>query len=222
MKHNLLLLAALICASAETRAATVIETLPYRITAPGTYELKKNLTVNGVDGIDVNASNVSIDLGGNTLTQSTPGNGNGIFVSPGLSNVSVQNGTLAGFNTGVYFGPGSGDTLTNVQLRDIGSLGVLIKANDCLINNCTIVGATGNSATGIYISKCGGIRAVNNHFCACNYGINEYSVSKPNAFVGNDEVNCTHGLSLESSSNDQEKIRNQLPDPWTGRHVWIV
>jgi hypothetical protein len=51
---------------ALTYAATVIDSLPYTITAPGVYGLKCNLTANGTIGITVQAANVVINLNGFT------------------------------------------------------------------------------------------------------------------------------------------------------------
>ena len=62
-------LAALLFTPALTRAATVITSLPYIITAPGQYELQNDLTANGTTGIAVLAANVVVNLNEHTLTQ---------------------------------------------------------------------------------------------------------------------------------------------------------
>ncbi len=76
-KTTLILLAALLCAPVITQAATVISSLPYTISAPGIYLLRNNLAAKGTDGIDVNASNVTIDLAGYTVAQTQAGNRTG-------------------------------------------------------------------------------------------------------------------------------------------------
>lgn len=215
-KTKLILLAALLCAPVITRAATVIGSLPYTISAPGTYVLSRNLTARSTDGIDVNASNVTIDLGGYTLNQRVPGNGSGIFVTSGMSNVSVQNGVINGFYNGVFFGTGSGDTLINVELLAIGNVGVFTEANDCLIENCIISGASGAITTGIYISNAGAVGVRNNQISGCIYGINEYSATAPNALIGNSEANCVYGLNLSSSSKYQGNVATECTTPVTG------
>lgn len=214
-KTKLILLAALLCAPVITRAATVIGSLPYTISAPGTYVLSRNLTARSTDGIDVNASDVTIDLGGYTLNQRVPGNGSGIFVTSGMSNVSVQNGVINGFYNGVFFGTGSGDTLINVELLTIGNVGVFVEANDCLIENCVIGGASG-AGNGIYISNAGAVGVRNNQISGFTYGINEYSVTAPNALIGNNETNCTYGLNLSSSSKYQGNLATECSTPVTG------
>jgi parallel beta-helix repeat protein len=93
---------------------------PYKITQPGSYKLSGNLVVPaGVDGIDILTDGVTIDLNGFTISGpvtctrsgshiSCIGNGGlGIFnPSFGLSaphiNVAVRNGSVVGFNTGIY------------------------------------------------------------------------------------------------------------------------
>jgi hypothetical protein len=214
-KTKLILLAALLCAPVITRAATVIGSLPYTISAPGTYVLSRNLTAKSTDGIDVNASNVTIDLGGYTLTQRVAGNGSGIFVTSGMSNVSVQNGVINGFYDGVFFGTGSGDALINVELLAIGNVGVSVEANDCLIENCVIGGASGASF-GIGISNAGAVGVRNNQVSGFTYGIYEWSVTSPNALIGNYEANCTYGLNLSSGSKYQGNVATECSTPVTG------
>ncbi|MBL8760237.1 MAG: right-handed parallel beta-helix repeat-containing protein [Phycisphaerae bacterium] len=71
----------------------------YKITQPGSYYLTGNLTgVAGKHGIEITASNVSLDLGGMHLDGSTPGTFHGIYtIGSGLSNVAVFNGTVSGW-----------------------------------------------------------------------------------------------------------------------------
>jgi len=202
---KLILLATLIFAPVITRAGTVISYLPYNINASGTYVLSNNLTVNGGNGILVNASNVTIDLSGLTLTQSQAGNGVGINIPSGMSNVRVQNGTITGFYFGVLFQSGSGDSITNVQLLNI-NYGVYVLANDSLIENCNIVGATSNSSTGILIASCGAVGVRNNRISQCFYGVSESSVATPNTLIGNVEANCSYGLSLGSTTKYQGNV----------------
>jgi hypothetical protein len=67
--HLMAVLATLLSMPALTRAVTVIDSVPYTITAPGAYELKSDLTANGTVGITVQAANVVINLNGFTLAQ---------------------------------------------------------------------------------------------------------------------------------------------------------
>ncbi len=91
----------------EPRIAISVENTPgdegafYKITAPGSYYLTRNtrmLTLGGSrDGIEIAASDVTVDLNGYTI-EGLAGMSNGIVVSePDLSNIVVCNGTIRGF-----------------------------------------------------------------------------------------------------------------------------
>jgi hypothetical protein len=86
-------------------SVTKIISLPYTISAPGEYEVTGDLTVNGTDGIDVKASNVTLDLGGFSITQLGSAGATVGVNDSSSDNVVVENGTISGFNRGVFFGP---------------------------------------------------------------------------------------------------------------------
>jgi hypothetical protein len=86
---------------------TPITTLPFTISASGSYYLATSPGSYGAGvGITVNASNVTIDLNGNTLTgggNGTPGTASAIFVSQGAgstqrSGIIVRNGVIRDWN----------------------------------------------------------------------------------------------------------------------------
>ena len=76
-----------------------------RITRPGNYRLFRSRTVRSGDGIVISASNVTLDLNGNTVSTRSRGNGRGIVIDGG-KNVVVRNGKVNGFalNVGVLGG----------------------------------------------------------------------------------------------------------------------
>ena len=185
-KTTLILVAALLCAPVITQGATVISSLPYTISAPGIYLLSNNLAATGTDGIDVNASNVTIDLAGYTIAQTQAGNRTGINVFSGVSNVNIQNGSITGFYTGVFFSAGSEDTMTNVHVLNFTLLGVYVEAADCLIENCIFAGSN-QGGFGICLYDCGEVRARNNQISGCSNQVFEALVSKPNALIVNYE-----------------------------------
>jgi len=80
----------------------IIDKLPYTINEPGNYKLEKSLHSDR-NGIEINASNVTINLNHNMITGSTGGGntGFGIF-SFGQSNITVKNGLIRGFQYGIY------------------------------------------------------------------------------------------------------------------------
>lgn len=215
-KAKLILLIALLCAPAITRAVTVITSLPYTITTSGEYELKNNLTANGTNGIGVNASNVSINLAGYTITGVQTSGQTGISVFPNQNNVSIQNGTITGFLYGVVFESGSGLELKNVQLFGISATGVYLAGdNNCLIENCFILG-TGGADVGIYVLNSSNVLVKNNQLAEFSNGAGiAASGQSANTLIGNYEANCATGLLLDSSKY-QGNITTNCPTPVYG------
>lgn len=80
---------------------TAISSLPYTITAPGSYYVTKNLTgVSGQNGITITANDVTIDLNGFVLS-GVGGAEFGIAITGGASGVSVSNGAVRGWANGI-------------------------------------------------------------------------------------------------------------------------
>ena len=90
--------------SIDGERRTAIESLPYIISAPGSYFLAKNLqfTAASGDAIRITSPNVTFDLGGFTLSSTAAVTGKGIFVTGGLNNIVIKNGNIAGNSTTVY------------------------------------------------------------------------------------------------------------------------
>ena len=88
---------------------------PYQINNSGSYRLSGNLVVSaGADGIDINASNVTLDLNGFAISGPGSCTGSGATIScqnesgVGIScggnaptQVTIRNGTVTGFRAGV-------------------------------------------------------------------------------------------------------------------------
>jgi hypothetical protein len=88
---------------------------PYTITQPGSYKLSGNLVVSGgSDGILIEASNVSLDLNGFTisgpntctgagasLSCTNATNGTGILAGPSTT-TTIRNGSIVGFAYGLF------------------------------------------------------------------------------------------------------------------------
>ena len=123
--HNILrnflasaVLAALaIATTSAAQAQTVITSLPYTITAGGTYVLNSNLSSSATTGnlITINASNVTIDFQEHYITGPSASlastNVIGIYAYE-RSNLTIRNGTVAYCLEGIYIG-GNGATNTN-------------------------------------------------------------------------------------------------------------
>jgi hypothetical protein len=86
-------------AKAEKRAP--ISSLPFTITASGSYYLTGNLQFSATtgDAITINVNNVTIDLKGFTLSSTAAVTGNAIAINGALRNIAVRNGVIAGNTT---------------------------------------------------------------------------------------------------------------------------
>lgn len=120
---------------------------PYVISASGSYRLTGNLTVSstGADAIDVNASHVTIDLNGFSITgPGASSSGSGIAGTP-ANDLTVENGAITGFQNGLSIG-------TNSIVKSIhvdGNANGIVAGSDAVIEGNTVVA----NGTGI---NCGG------------------------------------------------------------------
>ena len=116
---------------AQVEPRTPISSVPYTVTNAGAYYLTTNLSASGaVSGILINTNNVTVDLCGFAM-RGVASSGTGITVNDNVSNVTLVNGTISGWQYGVF----SGFPTKNIHLRDIQ--------------------ASGNSQVGIYLGNSG-------------------------------------------------------------------
>ena len=99
-----------------------ISSLPFQITAPGTYVVAGNLIcpVANVSAITVSTGAVILDLKGWTISSLTPGSNSdsvGIDIQSNAvtNNITLRNGTISNFLTGVRVASPSGSTNTFVS-----------------------------------------------------------------------------------------------------------
>jgi hypothetical protein len=134
---------------------------PYVISSPGSYRLTGNLTVSGMhDGIDVNASGVTVDLNGFSISgPGTGANTDGINVGVAASAVTVKNGMVTSVTYGAFLGVGvraagihaSGDNIgiaagTNSTIENCVAISNVSDRIECLGGgNCAISGNSANS-----------------------------------------------------------------------------
>ena len=127
---------------------TPISSLPFVINAPGYYYVTRPLTgAVGGNGITINLSDVTVDLGGFTLTGGS-GAGSAILVQGVLRNVTIRNGALRGWGRGVDAQIATDSRIDNVQAssNDAGFwIGAHSEISDC--------NASLNRDTGIIIAS---------------------------------------------------------------------
>lgn len=124
-----------------------ISGLPYNITASGCYEMLRDLAIEklGESGIVIAASNVTLNLNGHRLSGpfNLMGSGAGVAVE-GQRNVSVENGSIAGFLYGVRAGSAPGQPgsdrfrLRNMAILDNGFRGVTVRGANAVVENVTV------------------------------------------------------------------------------------
>ena len=155
--------------------------------------LSNDLNCNNKNGLIIGASNITVNLGGHTITGSSTTNSTsneyvGILIK-GVRNVTVQNGTVQNFDAGVAIVKGSKNTLTKLVVRDNINHSSLTGA----INRCNY--GDGITVTGSDQNLITGNRAYHNGPFS---GI---------AIVGNSDNNIVSGNRVYDQT-----VRNQLPD----------
>ncbi len=147
-------------------ALTSIST-PTTINESGSYCLSNN--INGP--IIINASQVTLDLYGFTITNTT----NGIVINTGLSSVAVSNGFINNMtNQAIIVGDGSTlITLKDLEISGVGELsnvfavdfqGSATGITDCLVQNITISMAAG----GIQLSSVDSTKVIDCRILDCS------------------------------------------------------
>jgi hypothetical protein len=154
-----------------------IVSFPYVISTPGSYKLTTNLNVSGagVSAIDIETSNVTLDLGGYTIAgpvncTSTSCNSAANTYSAGVyaynQDVLVQNGYIKGFYTCLNLSDGTVQNLNITScVNGIVTNYAIVRNN--VVNSCNYIGI--DSASSIILEN-----VVNNNG---TYGIYAYDSS---------------------------------------------
>jgi nitrous oxidase accessory protein NosD len=222
MKANIItisLWAALSFTPAFARPVTVIDHVPFTITASGEYELESDLTASGTDGIDVQASNVVINLNGHTLDATVQSaERSGINLGLSVNHVTVEDGTISGFFAELNLF-GSQHVVKRLQLVN-NQYGVFCHSvKDTLIQACYIVG-TGKQADGfgIFAATSSGTQISDNFLSEFKTGIatDSSSVTDACAIIHNYVTNCAYGLTMSASTKYQGNVLTNCTTPFTG------
>ena len=147
-------------ARAETTQCTPITTIPFTITTQGIYCLKGNLagSLGSGEAITINTNNVTIDLNGYKLGNLAAGPGTsatGIYASQ-KKNITIRNGTIRGFQIGLYFSDApphtasSGHLVEDVRLDGNTYMGTFVKGTGNTIRNNQIVNTGGSTSLNTY------------------------------------------------------------------------
>jgi parallel beta-helix repeat protein len=126
-----------------------------RITQPGSYYLSSNLTgISGFHGIEIAASNVTIDLNGFSL-DGVAGSLIGVILDGTRNNIAISNGSASSWGLGgvhlTAFGTPSNVRIENVIVSSNSGFGISAGPN-AIVVNCI---AQSNTSAGIVIGFTG-------------------------------------------------------------------
>lgn len=128
----------------------------FKITQPGSYYLTGNIAgVSGKHGIEIAASNVSLDLTGFALI-GVSGSLDGITVETGpRTNITIRNGSVSGWSgDGIELGPNG--VVTGALVEGVHASGNAVRGiaagNNAIVRDCT---ANQNGNSGISVSRNG-------------------------------------------------------------------
>ncbi|MFZ5453192.1 MAG: right-handed parallel beta-helix repeat-containing protein [Thermodesulfobacteriota bacterium] len=162
---------------------TRITSLPYTISAPGAYYLSGNLSYSGGNGITIASDNVTLDLMGYSITG--PGGINtGIYMN-GRKNVEIRNGTVSGWQDGIYeeSSTAMGHRIINIQAEG-NSWGVYLDGHGHLIKGCQATGGA-SAIIGLFIYAHGTIAGCQvNNFPDQGIEIYCYGLISGNVVIG--------------------------------------
>ncbi len=139
-----------------------------QLSTNGCYQLSGSVNFTGtVSPLVITQSNVIVDLNGQMLSYAGPQCQvvSAITISPGVTNVTIRNGTLVGFTGAAIAVNGSSTcpdghiTLDTIKIISCNS-GISLSYTDHVsISNCTITGSTSSSSTvsGISAKNCSGV-----------------------------------------------------------------
>jgi hypothetical protein len=118
---------------------TTITSLPYTINAPGAYYLAGNLSFSGSgagNAISIRSDDVTLDLMGFSLNCDISSTSTYGIQLDGRKNVEIRNGTLRGWDIGIYVGgPGVAHRVINVRFED-NTQGMLLNGSGHLVQGC--------------------------------------------------------------------------------------
>ncbi len=177
---------------AETTNCTAVTALPAVIGAPGVYCLTSDLSTSMTSGtaITIQSDDVVLDLNDHLL-KDVPS----IFVlSPtqavgigavGRHNITIRNGTVRGFNRGIYlqesYAHSSGHLIERVRTDQSGAIGIVVYGvqsvvrNNIVTNSGVTLGTGNGSGVGIMVWGSGN-RVIENDVLTVSGGSQPYGI----------------------------------------------
>ena len=146
-------------AGAETTICTVISSLPYTISAQGSYCLDRNVSTAITSGaaITVNVNFVVLDLNGFKVGGGSagPGTQTSGVLAVNRQNITVKNGNIRGFFRGVYlhdtsggFTSSQGHLVEDIRADQNTFAGIVVEGRGNVVRNNQVVDTTGTTVNG--------------------------------------------------------------------------
>ncbi|MBK9735140.1 MAG: right-handed parallel beta-helix repeat-containing protein [Saprospiraceae bacterium] len=168
-----------------------IDTIPFAINTSGSYIVTKNLS--GMSGIDINVSNVSIDLNFSSVTGLPGNNDSGIFVNGVQSQINVYNGNITNWsNEGINAEYSISSRFINLIFKSNGNDG-LFTGKNASVSGCI---AIYNGLDGIDTDSSSTIS-----FCIASNNTNEGIDAGVGANISNNVTNSNGTQGIKAGSN---------------------
>lgn len=138
--------------SAGTTPAWAVTDITFcdEITRPGSYRVTQDLSCRSCPQcLLIDASNVTIDLQGHSITGDGTTTSAGIKVprSAGVSNIEVRNGTVVSFGVGIQLEGAKQSRIERMRVFDNKQFGILADSQSAVVSNI----AARNGGTGIQV-----------------------------------------------------------------------
>ena len=116
------------------------------LTVAGSYVLVSTPPVraDALTAIRIKASDVTLDMNGQTLRGGTAAGVVGITIDPGVSRAQIKNGTVTGFKGGGILVQGDKHVISNMQIIDSGQVGIDVSAEFSTVSDSEVHGCATN------------------------------------------------------------------------------
>jgi hypothetical protein len=240
--------------AADADSCTAITAVPFTISAPGSYCVTKELTTTSSftsgNAITIITSNVTIDLGGHTLSNLPAGTGTNAagILAADQKDITIMNGTVTGFYEGIFMnssaaGISSGYLVENMRIdrnRGIGiyvdGAGSIIRQNQVLHTGGFVNNGITGPGTGIFAGG-DGVQVLDNTVAdtvagtiGSGYGI---YIESPNSFSGavveHNRVSAVGqpnaysvGITVQTNAHNTLVVDNRISNTHTGIEMYTA
>jgi hypothetical protein len=192
---------------AQIEPRTPISSAPYTITSPGSYYLTTNLTISSGAAITISANNVTLNLGGFTLTSTeNPASAStGIQMNLTVTNITILNGFIFGALTnnsaGAFGGPGFA-----AGIYDVNANSANVRVQGVSISGCKLYGtylganSVAESCTATTVGEYGILASVANDCSGQNCGYAGIDCNTANNCYGQ-AIGLGTGVSATTANN---------------------